>query len=133
MISKKTTSLFAVLMVALLTATFAVATVNACELTPGFTPGFWKHNIQVRLSHAPYNLGLTKGAYNAFSGGPLDGDKLNDAFMDSYLTRVRTLSDNSGLTFADALAALNLRGWSADRTNMANWFNEAAGYGDFVD
>jgi len=102
-------------------------------LCPGFTPGFWKHNIQVRLSHPAYNLDLTNGAYSAFEGGPKDGIKLTDAMMDSFLAAIKAKPGMSGFTFEQALAYLKLPGWSADRTNTANWFNWAAGYGPFVD
>jgi len=97
---------------------------------PGFTPGFWKHNIQVRLSHAPYNLGLTNGAYSAFEGGQRDGQKLTDALMDSGLAAIQGYL-GAGFTFEQALEYLKLPGWSADRTNTANWFNFVAGYGPF--
>ncbi len=91
--------------------------------SPGFTPGFWKHNIEVRLD-------LTNGAYSAFVGPPLDGVKLTDAMMNSLLSAINTKYGTS-ITFAQALAFLQLPGWSADRTNMANLFNEAAGYGPY--
>lgn len=92
---------------------------------PGFTPGFWKHNIEVYL-------GDTNGAYSAFSGGPRDGDKLTDAMMESFLNAIKAQPGMSSLTFEQALAYLNLPGWSTDRTNTANWFNWAAGYGPYV-
>jgi len=104
---------------------------TTCGRCPGFTPGFWKHNIQVRLSHPGYNLGLTNGAYSAFEGGPKDGVKLTDAMMDGFLAAIKAKSGMSGFTFQQALAYLKLQGWSADRTNTANWFNWAAGYGPF--
>jgi len=95
-----------------------------CEcMPPGFTPGFWKHDIEVRL-------GLTNGAYNAFEGGPLDGVKLTDALMDGYLAAINTALGTS-FTFAQLLGYLQGPGWSADRTNTANWFNFVAGYGPF--
>ncbi len=92
---------------------------------PGFTPGFWKHNIQVRL-------GLTNGAYSAFEGGPRDGEKLTDALMDTLLAKVKTMPGFSGLTFEQALANLQLKGWDPLRTNTANAFNAAAGYGPYI-
>ena len=102
-----------------------------CEcLPPGFTPGFWKHDIEVRLSHAPYNEELTKAAYNAFEGGPLDGVKLTDAMMDGYLAAINAALGAS-FTFDQLLEFLNGPGWSTDRTNTANWFNYVAGYGPF--
>jgi len=94
-------------------------------LCRGFTPGFWKHNIQVYLD-------LTNGAYSAFEGGPKDGIKLTDAMMDGFLAAIKAKPGMSGFTFEQALAYLKLPGWSADRTNTANWFNWAAGYGPFV-
>jgi len=92
-------------------------------MPPGFTPGFWKHNIEVRL-------GLTKGAYNAFEGGPLDGVKLTDAMMDGYLAAINTALGAS-FTFGTLLGYLQLKGWDPLRTNTANWFNYEAGYGPF--
>lgn len=109
-------------------AAFAVITVPAppfCPCTcypPGFTPGFWKHDIEVRL-------GLTNGAYNAFEGGPLDGVKLTDALMNTYLADIQVYVP--GLTFTLALQYLQLQGNNPLRTNTANWFNWAAGYGPF--
>jgi hypothetical protein len=100
---------------------------SCCLRTPGFTPGFWKHDIEVRLSHAPYNLGLTNAAYNAFSGGPQNGVKLTDGTMDSLLAAINTATGQS-YTFAQLLAFLQGPGWSTDRTNTANWFNWEAGY-----
>ena len=96
-----------------------------CGRCPGFTPGFWKHNIKVRL-------GLTDGAYNAFEGGPLDGVKLTDAMMDGYLAAINA-ELGASYTFAELLGYLEEKGWSEDRTNTANWFNYVAGYGAFVD
>jgi hypothetical protein len=90
---------------------------------PGFTPGFWKHNIKVRL-------GLTNGAYSAFKGGPRDGQKLTDALMDAGLAAINTALGAS-FTLGDLLAFLEGPGWSPDRTNTANWFNKVAGYGPF--
>ena len=102
-----------------------IANVYACECRPhGFTPGFWKHNIEVRL-------GLTNGAYNAFEGGPLDGVKLTDAMMDSFLADIHAHPGGPQFDFAQALENLQLPGWSEDRTDTANWFNWAAGYGPF--
>lgn len=94
---------------------------------PGFTPGFWKHNIKVRL-------GLTNGAYSAFEGGPRDGEKLTDDLMDAGLAAINTALGAMGVgpfTFEQLLAFLEGPGWSPDRTNTANWFNKVAGYGPF--
>jgi hypothetical protein len=105
-----------------------------CDGCPGFTPGFWKHNIKVRLSHEPYNLGLTNGAYSAFEGGPRDGEKLTDDLMDAGLAAVNAALGAMGVgpfTFGELLAFLEGPGWSPDRTNTANWFNKVAGYGPF--
>jgi hypothetical protein len=101
-----------------------------CGRCPGFTPGFWKHNIKVRLSNPPYNLDLTNGAYSAFEGGPLDGIKLTDGMMDGYLAAINA-ELGASYTFAELLAYLEGPGWSADRTNTANWFNYVAGYGPY--
>jgi hypothetical protein len=112
-------------LVILLPTVAAVCVPPCCSCcAPGFTPGFWKHNIEVFL-------GDTNGAYSAFSGGPRDGDKLTDAMMQAFLDAINAQSGMS-LTFEEALENLNLRGWSADRTNTANWFNWAAGYGPYV-
>jgi hypothetical protein len=132
-------SLVAVAIVALMiTTVYAPPTIppptipppTFCDGCPGFTPGFWKHNIKVRLSHEPYNLGLTNGAYSAFEGGPLDGIKLTDGLMDGYLAAINA-ELGASYTFAELLAYLEGPGWSADRTNTANWFNYVAGYGPY--
>jgi hypothetical protein len=93
-----------------------------CGRCPGLTLGFWKHNIQVYLD----------GDSIGYSALP-DGTKLTNALMDTYLTKIQGKPGMAGFTFEDALAYLKLKGWSADRTNTANWFNWAAGYGPFKD
>jgi len=119
----------AVALVAMMITNVYAQTVPApefpCGLCAGFTPGFWKHNIRVRL-------GLTEGKYNAYEGGPLDEVKLTDAMMDDLLEAINAES-GLGLTFEQALAYLEGPGWSDDRTNTANWFNWASGYGPFED
>lgn len=52
--------------------------------------------------------------------------------MDDLLEAIQ---DELGLwfTFELALERLQRRGWSAQRTRTANWFNWAAGYGPFED
>jgi len=93
---------------------------------PGFTPGFWKHDIAVYL-------GLDKGgkgSYNAFEGGPLDGVKLTDAMMEGFLAEINA-DAGLKLDFPTAYAILQLPGWDARRTNLANWFNYEAGYGPY--
>jgi hypothetical protein len=100
-----------------------------CGCPPcGFTPGFWKHNVRVRLA----SLGLDdfNGAYNAFEGGPLDGVKLTDALMDGYLADINSALGTT-YDFEDMLGFLTLPGWHSDRTNTANWFNKVAGYGPY--
>jgi hypothetical protein len=92
----------------------------------GFTPGFWKHNIKVRLD-------LTNGKYSAFSrDGEIysAGTKLTDTIMDNLLDAINGYLGAS-YTFPELLANLELKGWEADRTNTANWFNKVAGYGPF--
>ena len=85
---------------------------------PGLTPGFWKHNIEVRLD-------LTNGAYSALP----DGTKLDDGMMDGWLAEIQVYLP--WFTFPLALQYLELPGWSTDRTNTADWFNWAAGLGYF--
>ena len=103
----------------------SVPTPTFCEpyCSCGFTPGFWKHNISVRLE-------LTNGKYSAFKGAPQDGVKLTDDIMDDLLEAINTKYGTS-LEFEDLLANLKLKGWDPLRTNTANLFNEAAGYGPY--
>jgi len=93
----------------------------SCGCT-GLTPGFWKHNIQVYLD----------GDSIGYSALP-DGTKLDDAMMEGFLTAIHNEHTVPGpqFTFKEALDYLKLPGWSKDRTNTANWFNWAAGYGPF--
>ena len=87
--------------------------------SPGFTPGFWKHNIGVYL-------GINNGNYSAFEGGPLDGVKCDASvlgvFSNDFLQNAyNTLSKGGGGAIAQA------------RADMANYFNAYFGYGPFVD
>ena len=89
------------------------------QLCPGYTPGFWKHNIGVAL-------GYNRGDYSAFR----DGTKLTLALLQGYAATV-------GVTLEEAYAAVsakgNTEGEAQIRADMANAFNEAAGYGPFID
>ncbi len=90
--------------------------------TPGFTPGFWKHNIGVAL-------GYTNGAFSAFEGGPLDGQKVT-------LSLLNDLAATVGVSLQTAYTVMSTGGGGAiaqARIDMANAFNAAAGYGPFVD
>jgi len=95
----------------------ALMITNASACLPGYTPGFWKHNIGVALGYNP-------GAYSAFR----DGTKLTAAMLAGYATTV-------GVTLEAAYAALSAKGpgMNTVRADMANAFNAAAGYGPFVD
>ncbi len=87
-------------------------------LEPGYTPGFWKHNIGVALGYNP-------GAYSAFRNGA----KLTYTMLQGYAATV-------GVTLEEAYAALTARripGANVIRADMANAFNSAAGYGPFED
>lgn len=87
-------------------------------LESGYTPGFWKHNIGVAL-------GYNRGAYSAFR----DGTKLNEAMLQGYATTVGVTLEEA----YEALTAHGFRGANVIRADMANAFNEAAGYGPFED
>jgi len=103
---------------------------NCCELCPGFTPGFWKHDLTVLIAHI--NGDPHAPSYNAFGWGPKAGQQLNDDMMWDYLNAINAATGLS-LTPQTALDILKLPGWSTDRTNLANWFNWFAGYGWYVD
>jgi hypothetical protein len=92
-----------------------------CE-TPGFSPGFWKHNFRVYL-------GLTNGKYSAFEGGELDGVKVTADMLEDF-------ADIVEVTLEEAYAAVSAKGGPPNnmiRADMANAFNDAAGYGPFED
>jgi hypothetical protein len=93
-------------------------------LEPGYTPGFWKHNIGVCLGENP-------GRFSCFA----DGTRLSCSLLNDYLTYVNNLPGYSGYTLDDAYADLTARGPGANtvRDDMANAFNAAAGYGPFND
>lgn len=115
--------------VALLSMMIANVYADECpvECPPGFTPGFWKHNIGVYL-------GLNKGNYNAFGyhGGYRDGWKLTDALMDEFLGYIHVGMPLLTMQEAyDALSAHGFPGANQVRDDMANLWNSAAGYGDF--
>ena len=95
---------------------------------PGFTPGFWKHNLRVYLRE-------TNGKYSAFSRDGRypyyfdAGTKLTDDIMDDLMDDINSVI--GPFTPEEFLAFLNEKGWSANRINTANWFNKVAGYGPF--
>lgn len=101
----------------MLTSTLAIAYANGGSRDPGYTPGFWKHNIGVYL-------GENRGAYSAFS----DGTKLTATMLEGY-------ASSAGVSLQEAYDALTAKGpgMNTVRADMANAFNAAAGYGPFVD
>ena len=99
-----------------------IAIVELGPRCPGFTPGFWKHNIGVAL-------GINPGSYSAFEGGPLDGVKVTEE-------KLLELAGIVGVSLEEAYAAVSAEGGPPNnmiRADMANAFNDAAGYGDYVD
>jgi hypothetical protein len=109
----------------------AIPAPEFCVCIPGFTPGFWKHDIAVYLELDKGG----KGSYNAFEydnawGSILAGTKVTASMLDDWLSDINYWTGLS-LTFAEAYAILQLPGWDARRTNLANWFNWEAGYGPF--
>jgi hypothetical protein len=103
-----------ILMVLMVPPVFANGNGNG---EPGYTPGFWKHNIGVSLGYNP-------GRYSAFS----DGTKLTEVMLEGY-------ADAIPVTLEEAYEALSAKGPGMDtvRADMANAFNTEAGYGPFVD
>jgi len=97
------------------------APTNCPTSCPGLTPGFWKHNLEVYLD-------LTNGAYSAAYGDKLDTSQMN-GLLDSLRTPFGVPLSMTNMEFAQFLLdALNEPGWSADRTNVANWFNYLMGF-----
>jgi len=93
--------------------------IELTERVPGYTPGFWKHNIGVAL-------GENRGKYSAFED---TGIKVTEAMLIGFAADV-------GVTLPEAYAALTAKGGPPNneiRADMANAFNEAAGYGPFED
>ncbi len=93
-----------------------------CSKAPGFTPGFWKHNIGIAIGEA-------NGAYSAFQGGPLDGQKCSATLLNNLAAIV-------GVSLEEAYEVMSTGGGGAiaqARIDMANAFNAAAGYGPFQD
>ena len=120
--------------VALLAMMISNVYAQECECPPGFTPGFWKHNIGVYLYGETDGEIGSPGHYNSFGyhGGVRDGMRLDDGMMEEFLGYVQNMSP--GLTMEDAYNALTAHGYKGAnlvRDAMANMWNSAAGYGDF--
>jgi len=113
MISRKTTGLFAVLIVTLLAATFTVSTVNACA-GPGLSPGFWKHNVGVYL-------GLRNGAYSDPVNSPVVSKRTMGTWLHANWTDAQLLALYNDLNTQGGGAA-----GAATRVAAANVFNAAA-------
>jgi hypothetical protein len=91
--------------------------------TPGYTPGFWKHNIGVYLGENP-------GSYSAFN----DGTKVTAGMLVDILAEINDPIVQVP-TLGDAYEALTAKGpgSSSIRADMANLFNLAIGYVEFED
>ena len=120
------TKYFIAFLIPLLFATLAIPAVSAGSCCPcrcrGFTPGFWKHNIRVALDYP--------GRFSVFDRGPLEGTRVTEAMLLGWAASI-----DGSLTLQDALDALTARGPGSRsiRADMANAFNDAAGYGPFND
>jgi len=90
---------------------------------PGFTPGFWKHNIRVALGYP--------GNYSSFDDG---GEHLTYSEVLGYV-EATGLWGTGTPALEGALADLTAKGPGSDviRRDAANALNHVAGYGDYVD
>jgi hypothetical protein len=90
---------------------------------PGFTPGFWKHNIRVALG-AP-------GGYSSFDES---GDHLTYAEVLGYVEATGLWGTGTAALQA-ALEDLTAKGPGSEmiRMDAANALNHVAGYGDYID
>jgi hypothetical protein len=90
---------------------------------PGFTPGFWKHNIRVALEFP--------GHYSSFDDS---GDHLTYGEVLGYVEATGLWGTGTSALEA-ALADLTAKGPGSEmiRRDAANALNHVAGYGDYVD
>ena len=114
MISKKVYgTLFAALMISMLTTTMAITTVNACA-GPGLSPGFWKHNVGVYLE-------LRNGSYSDPVNSPFVSKETMDTWLVANWTDARLLELYNELNTKGGGAA-----GAATRVAAADIFNAAA-------
>jgi hypothetical protein len=100
---------------------------NSCHLEiailreegAGFTPGFWKHNIQVAM-------GRSTGSFSSFFE---DGPHLTQSEVEGYVATAGYASLQAALTELTAKGP----GSEIRRVTCANALNAAAGFGPFVD
>jgi hypothetical protein len=90
---------------------------------PGFTPGFWKHNIRVALNYP--------GHYSSFDDS---GDHLTYGEVLGYV-EATGLWGTGTTALEAALADLTAKGPGSEmiRRDAANALNHEAGYGDYED
>jgi hypothetical protein len=93
------------------------------ERPAGLSPGFWKHNVRVALGYP--------GRYSV----PHEGEPRMDYDSTVALAKAATGETDPTLALEAALDAFNARGRGSDviRLDMANAFNEAAGYAPYSD
>ena len=96
--------------------TFADVVLPPCGCTPGRTPGYWKHQIKVYLTHTTSTV-YTKGSYSWY----FDDTKMSDEYMELILAA-------AGNTAEFALSRLEAKGpgSAATRDYQANLLNMAA-------
>jgi hypothetical protein len=87
-------------------------------LEPGFSPGFWKHNLGVAL-------GFSKGMPSAFAGGPYDGMKCDATLIASKVTKLQATELYSTLCTGDG--GVNAQA----RLDAANYLNALFGYSPY--
>jgi hypothetical protein len=90
---------------------------------PGFTPGFWKHNIRVALGYP--------GDYSSFDDS---GEHLTYEEVLGYVEATGLWGTGNSALEA-ALVDLTAKGPGSEmiRRDAANALNHAAGYGDYMD
>jgi len=100
-----------------------MAIVELGQRCPGFTPGFWKHNIRVALGYP--------GRFSSFDDS---GDHLTYEEVLGYVEATGLWGTGTSALEA-ALADLTAKGPGSDmiRRDAANALNHVAGFGDFMD
>ncbi len=125
---RKSLVAFAIFVLAGLAVVPFVSATCCPPCAPGFTPGFWKHNIGVYLD-------IANGAPSAFEGGPLDGVKCDASILGSTLLTNALAGLSPPHTLEDIYGFLSTGGGgdiAQARADWANWLNSVFGYGNFV-
>jgi len=110
-------------LIALVVLMIPLAFANGNGGEPGFSPGYWKHQLKVMFNDRGH-MQETLADMDMYAG-----------FIDDYIDTggIELLDGFPGFENEDAFLAFSDTSYNHMWTTIANWYNEAAGRDPYID